>query len=167
MTVPNNPSELFSPFLPATYTIPEDPDRLTTFLVDKLSLFAEVINDKNIGVWTDTVSSLNGNKFSYDTTSKVRTGYNYLARIDSYPSSGTIVLPVPPNFNSQFALFQAWGSASLPATTPGTGNFFSFMSQGDSRISFVFTDQSITITTTALGSGYSGFLCVSFISDGV
>ena len=166
MTVPNNPQDLFSPFLPATYTIPEDADRLTTFLVDKLSNFADVINDKKIGVYTQSVSSLNGNKFVYDTTSRVRTGYQYLARVASYPANSSLVLPPPPNINNQFAVFQVWGSASKPATTPGTADYFSFYGEGNSKISFTFSDQAITITTTALGSGYSGFICVDYVADG-
>lgn len=161
-----NPAETFTPFLPSTFNSPEDEDTFKRWIGEKLTLFSDVINDKTIGVFTDTVSSLNGLKASYDTTSKTRTGYNYLARIASYPANGVLVLAVPPMMNPQFAVFQVWGSASKVPTTPGTGDYFSYMAKGDTRISFTFTDQAITVTTNALGAGYSGFICIVYVADG-
>ena len=166
--IPSNPIEPFSPFLPSTYNIPEAEDRLDVFLVDNLSTMSDVINDKKIGAYTQDVTSQNGNKFSYDTTSKVRSGSQYMARIKSYPANGTITVKPPPNINPQFMLFQAWGSASKPpsALGAGDGDFFSFYGTGNPKITFTFSDTAIVVTTIALGSGYSGFIVVDFIPDG-
>ncbi len=168
MTIANNPSELFSPFLPTTYDIPQEQDRLHSFLEETLANTADVINDKSIGTFTDTVSSFNGNKIIYD-TNRVRNGFNYLARVKSYPSNGTLVLPMPANVNPQFVILQTWGSASLPCSKidAGDGIYFSFNCEGDSRITYTISDTLITITTIALGSGYSGFIVISFIGDGI
>ena len=167
MTIQTNPQSTFSPFLPATFTVPEDEDRLRTFLVDNLSAISDVVNDKKIGVFVDTVSIENGNKFSYDTTKRTRSGYQYLARIVSYPANGVIVLPPPPLFNNQCIVFQVWGSASKPFTTAGTGDYFSFYGEGNSKITFTFTDTAITVTTVGLGAGYTGFIIVDYIVDGI
>jgi len=169
MTTPSNPINLFTPFLPSTYDVPNEEDRLHSFLEDKFSQFADVINDKTIGAFTQSVENLNGNKFAYDTTSKVRSGYQYLVRIANYPSSGTLTLSPPPNINPQFVIFQAWGSASKPpsALNAGDGDFFSFFGSGNPKITFTFSDTSIVVTTTALGTGYSGFICITYIRDGI
>ena len=167
MTYTSNPNELFSPFLPATTSVPEDEERLTTYLVDKFSQYADVINDKTIGVFTQSVSSLNGNKFIYDTTSKVRTGYQYLIRIPSFPNNTTATYSPPVELTKQFALFMAWGSASKPFTTPGSGDYFSFFGSGNPKITFTFSDTAIVVTTTSDMSAYSGFICINFIADGV
>ena len=162
-----NPREAFSPFLPATFNVPTEEDRLDVYLVDKLSQFSDVINDKTIGIFTQNVGLVNGNSYAYDTTSKTRTGYQYLARIASYPSNGSITLPPPPNLNNQVVIAQAWGSASKPPTsTPGTGDYFSFFGSGNPKITFTFSDTAIVVTTSGLGSGYSGFIFVVYIPDG-
>lgn len=167
MTTPTNPQELFSPYLPAFVSVPEDEGRRRSFLTDQFSAIADVVNDKKIGAYTQSVSSQNGNKFSYDTTSKTRAGFQYLIRIVEYPDTGSLTLDVPPEMSKQFAVFNVWGSASKPPTTPGSGNYFSFYSEGNSKITFTFTDANITVTTVGLGTGYSGFLCIDFIADGM
>lgn len=164
MSTPN-PSELFSPFLPSTFNVPEEEDRLNPYLGDKFSQFSDVINDKRIGGFTQDVETQNGQKIAYDVVSKVRSGYQFLARIKSYPANGTIVLPII-FINSQFRVFQVWGSASKPPTTPGTGDYITYVNQGNPKIFFTFTDQSITVTTVGLGTGYDGFIIIDYIKDG-
>jgi hypothetical protein len=176
MTIPSNPIEPFSPFLPSTYNVPEEEDRQRVFFVDKFSNFADVINDKKIGVYLQNAETFNGNKYFYDTTAKTRNGYQVLARIPSFPNTGVLVLTVntTPQYpltdvNPQFVVSQVWGSASKPcsAVGAGDGDYFSFYSQGDSRISFTTSDTTITITTTTNLSAYTGFIFIEFIRDGV
>jgi len=168
MTTPINPTNQFTPFLESTYNIPEEADRLRPYLNDKLSQISDVVNDKVIGAWTQSASSQNGRKYFYDTTSRLRNGMQFLARIESYPAAGSITLPVPKEMSSQFVVFQVWGSASKPPTSmPGTGDFFSFFGSGNPKITFTMTDQDIVITTVGLGTGYSGYICVDFIPDGI
>ena len=161
---PTNPSELFTPFLPSTFNVPEEDDRLKIFLVDKLSMFSDVINDKTIGLFVQNSENFNGEKWFYLTTGVTRNGYQSILYLPSV-ISGTYPLPIS-NVNDQFVVTQVWGSASLSPTTPGTGNYFSFMAQGDSRISFTMSDQSITITAAGL-SAYTGFIVIKYLRDGV
>lgn len=165
----SNPSELFSPFLPTTYNVPEEEDRRKSFLVDNFSTMADVINDKKIGAYTQATESFNGNKFSYDTTSKVRNGYQALVRIKSYPNTGVMTVSPPMDINPQFVVSNMWGSASKPPTKTGAGdgNYFTFQSSGNPLISFTMTDMAIVITTTADLSAYSGFIIIEYIRDGM
>jgi hypothetical protein len=167
MTILPNDGQIFSPFLPSTQNIPEEDDRLKVFLVDRFSNMADVINDKKIGSFTQGVVNYSGNKFAYDVTSKVRSGFQYLARIKSYPASGTITVSPPPNITQQFAIFNAWGVASKPpsSTGAGDGSYITYVNAGNPNISYTFTDTLITITST-LGAGFSGFFVVDFIYDG-
>lgn len=176
MTTPSNPIEPFSPFLPSTYNIPEEDDRRKTFFVDKFSAFADVINDKKIGVYLQAAETLNGEKWFYNTTSKTRNGYQAVAYIPSFPNTGIETLTLTstpqfpiPNINPQFVVKQVWGSASKPcsAVGAGDGDYFSFFSQGNSKISFTMSDTQIVITTTLDMSAYSGFIVVEYIRDGV
>src|SRR5665213_1612085 len=96
MSTPD-PSNLFTPFLPTTYNVPEEQDRLRTFLVDRFSNFADVINDKKIGVYVQTTEILNGESWFYKTTSKVRNGYQAIAYIPSFPVSGVLTLTLQSN----------------------------------------------------------------------
>ena len=167
MTTPTNPIELFTPFLPTTYNVPEDDERLSVFLVDKLSNFADVINEKRIGSFTQDSENLNGEKWIYDTTKKVRTGYQVIKRIPSFVNDS---YPMPLNdVNPQFVISQVWGSASKPCSSVGAGDgdYFSFFSEGNSKISFTMSDTTITITTTVDLSAYSGFIVIQYIRDGV
>jgi hypothetical protein len=178
MTTPTNPIELFTPFLPSTYDVPNEKDRLDAFLVEKFCNFADVINDKKIGAYTQEAENLNGEKWIYKVVSKVRSGYQAIAYIASYPNSGVLTLtltstPAFPisNINSQFVITNLWGSASKPCTDPdnttnGNGDYFSFYSQGDTRVSFTMSNKQIIITTTTNLSAYSGFIVIEYVRDG-
>lgn len=167
MTTPN-PSELFTPFLPSTYNIPEDDDRLKTYLTDNLNLFSDVINDKKIGMYVQGAESFNGEKWFYDVTTKLRNGYQSIARVSSYTNG--LILPVPiRNVNPQFVVSLVYGSASKPCTSvvANDGDYFSFMAQGDARISFTMSNKQIIITTDGLRAAYSGFIVIHYIRDGI
>lgn len=171
--IPTNPMELFTPFLPTTYNVPEVEDRLDVFLVDSLSNFADVINDKRIGTFTELTEAFNGEKWAYRITSKIRNGYQAIAYVPSLPNTGTLVLtgstfPIH-NINQQFVVTQVWGSASKPPTAVGTGNgdFFSFFGQGNSKISFTLSDTTLTITTTVDLSAYIGLFVIQYLRDGL
>lgn len=168
MTLPANPIEPFSPFLPSTYNIPEEEDRRRTFLVDKFSSHSDVINDKKIGVYLENAETFGGHKFWYDSTQITRNGYQFLARIKTYPANGSITLSPPPNINPQFMLIQAWGSASRPPVVlgDGTGDFFSFFGSGNPKVTFTFSDLAIVVTTVGLGTGYSGFIIIEYLHAG-
>ena len=163
-TEPENPSNLFTPFLPSTFTVPEEQDRSRAFLTDNLSRISDVVNDKKIGIYTQDTENLNGNSFSYDDPKKTRNGYQSIARIKSFVS-GPIPMPIS-NIDDQFVVSLVYGSASLPPTTPGTGDYFSFMAQGDTRISFVMSDTTITITASGPMAAYSGFIVIEYIRAG-
>lgn len=169
MTNPTNPQELFSPFLQATYNIPEEDDRLKTFLNDKFSAIADVTNDKKIGIYSDRAENFNGEKWGYLTTKKVRNGYQAIAYIPSFPNAGvsTIANPIP-NINSQFVITHTWGSASRPCTSvkAGDGDYFSFMNQGNPFISYTMSDTQIVITTTIDLRAWSGFIVIEYLRDG-
>jgi hypothetical protein len=168
MTTPTNPQNDFSPFLPTTVNFPEEQERLKTFLVDTFAQYADVINDKKIGLYLDGAEVLNGDKLGYDDPKITRNGFQYLARIESYPANGSITLTPPPNINPQFMLIQAWGSASKPPLVlgDGTGDFFSFYGSGNPKITFTFSDLAIIVTTNGLGTGYSGFIICEYLHDG-
>jgi len=176
MTTPTNPYEQFTPFLPTTYNIPEEQDRKDVFLYDRFANFADVINDKKIGVYMQAFETLNGNKWFYKTTGRTRNGYQALAFIPSYPNTGVLTITratVPqfpiPSINAQFVISDLWGTASKPCTAvgAGNGNYFSFMPQGDTRISFTMSDTTIVITTTVDLTAYNGFIIVEYIRDGI
>jgi len=172
MTAPNeptNPSNLFTPFIEATYNIPEEDDRGRVYLNDKLSSITDVVNDKKIGLYVQDAENFGGHKIFYDSTKITRNGYQFLARIANYPAAGVIVLDPPPNINEQFVIWNVWGSASKPpsATGAGDGDFFSYYSEGNSKITFTMTDLAITVTTVGLGTGYSGFIVVEYIRNGI
>ena len=173
-----NPSELFSPFLPTTYNIPKEEDRLNTFLLDSFSQFCDIINDKKIGVYVQETENFNGEKWWYLTPEITRNGYQTIAYIASFPNTGvlTLTLDSSPAFpiqdiNTEFVVTQVYGSASKPPTDPdnttaGTGDYFSFYSQGDARISFTMSNKEIVITTTTDMTAYSGFIVITYIREG-
>jgi hypothetical protein len=176
MTTPSNPQEPFNPFLSATVTVPEEEDRRRTFLVDNFSNMADVINDKKIGCYTQATESFNGEKWIYDTTKKVRNGYQSIARITRYPNAGVLTLTLTsdpkfpiPNINEQFVITNVWGSASKPCSKVGAGDgdYFSFYTQGNAKVSFTMSDTQIVITTTVNLSAYSGFIVIEYLRDGV
>lgn len=171
-----NPSELFTPFLATTYNVPEEEDRLHVFLVDRFSTFADLINDKKIGVYTQASENFNGEKWFYKTTQITRNGYQTIAYIPSFPASGTLTLtltstPQYPiaNVTPTFVVTHVWGSASKPCskTKAGDGDYFSFMAKGDPRISFTMSDTQIIIVTTIDMSAYSGFIVIQYLRNGV
>lgn len=167
MTTPTNPINPFSSFLPSTYNIPEEEDRVREFIGATFSEISDVINDKKIGAYTENTQSENGNKFSYDTTKKVRNGFQAIARIKSFVPQ-TIPLPIT-DVNPQFIISLVYGSASLPcsAVGAGDGNYFSFMPRGDSRIFFDMSDLTITISTDGARAAYQGIIVIEYIRDGV
>lgn len=182
MTTPINPAEPFSPFLPTTYNIPEEEDRVRTFLEDQFAQISDVTNDKKIGVYVEETAVLNGNKHWYANTQITRNGYQSFVFINGLPNGtlpfpgNTLVLTAATNpaypindVQPEFLMWHVWGTASLPptATGAGDGDFFSFMSQGDSRISFTMTDTVLTITTTVDLSAYYGFIVCEFIRAGI
>jgi hypothetical protein len=166
MTTPINPRELFTPFLPTTYNIPEETERTKTYLNDNFSRFSDVINDKKIGAYVQEAENFNGEKWSYDTTKKVRNGYQTIARIKSFISE-TIPMPIK-NINPQFVITLAYGSASKPCSKVGAGDgdYFSFFSQGNANISFTMSDTSITIVAAAPMSSYQGYIVIEYLKDG-
>lgn len=168
MTTPSNPSNLFSPFLPSTFNMPDEEGRSGEFVGKTFSQLSDVINDKVIGMFIQEINTFNGHKYFYDDPRKLRNGYRFLLRVESYPNAGPLVIPLPIEVNQQFIVSQVWGSASKApsAVGAGDGEYFSFYSEGDSRITFVMTDTEVTITTTADMTAYSGFIVVDNILDG-
>lgn len=172
----SNPRELFSPFLPTTYNIPEEEDRGKTFLVDSFSNFADVINDKRIGNYAQAFENFNGTKWFFGSTRITRNGYQAIAYIPSLPNAGSITLtetstpayPVP-NVNPEFIITHCWGSASRPCSSigAGDGDYFSFFTEGNSQITFTMSDTQIVITTTVDLSAYIGIIVVEYIRNGV
>jgi hypothetical protein len=186
MTTPidmGNPSDSFTPFLPTTYNIPEEEDRLPSFIEEQFANFSNVINDKKIGSVVDQSSVFNGELWQYITPGVFRNGYTVIAYIPSYPDTTTLTLTLPstpasagsvqnypiPNVNPEFVITQLYGTASKPPsiTGAGDGNFFKFNNQGDSRISFTMTDTVIVITTTGDYTAYSGFIFISYLRNGI
>src|SRR5574338_542242 len=168
MTVPINPQEPFSPFLPTTVNFPEEEDRLRVFLINLFANYADVINDKKIGMYVQSSENSNGNKFFYDTTKRTRNGFEWLARIVQYPNTSTLIVFPPPDINPQFVVTNIWGSASKPcsAVGAGDGDYFSFYSEGNSKITFTMSDTQIVITTTMDMTAYSGFIIIEYVRDG-
>lgn len=178
MTSFTNPNNPFTPFLPSTYDTPSEKDRLDVFLVEKLAGFADVINDKKIGAYTQSAENLNGEKWIYLTTKKVRSGYQIVCYVPSFIPQ-TLRIPIE-NINQQLIITHTWGSASLPCTSLGAGDgvYISFMQMGDTRISYTLTDIAlvtstdftgfeIVITTDGMRAGYSGFIVIEFLHDGI
>ncbi len=165
MTTQNTNND-FSPFLPSTFNLPEEEDRRIEWLGATFSELSDVINDKKIGMYVQDFFVQNGNKYSYDTTEKVRSGYECLLRVTSFPNTGVLTLLLPEPFTDQFSITNVWGSASRPPTTPGNGDYFSFYSVGNPKVTFVMNDLSVVITTTTDMTAYSGFIFIEFIKDG-
>lgn len=175
MTTPTNPIAPFSPFLPAVSVVPEEEDRRRTYLTDKFSSYADVINNKKIGAYTQAAENINGELWSYQSTKKVRNGYQSIAYIPILPNAGVLVLTrdTVPQFpiediNEQFVISMLYGTASKPPTAvnAGDGDFFAYNNRGDPRITFDMSDTTITITTTVDLRAYSGFIIVHYIKNG-
>lgn len=175
MSLTPNPSELFTPFLPSTFNLPEEEDRVHSYLGDKFSQFSDVINDKKIGTITQATENYNGESWQYRTTKFTRAGYQAIAYIPSYNAvtitlglTGTPLYPIP-QVNNELVITELYGTASKPpsSTGVGDGDYFSFMNRGDARISFTMSDTSIVITTDGTLSAYSGFIFVSYLRNGL
>ncbi len=175
---PTSPSNLFTPFIESTYNIPEEDDQSKAYLNDKLSGISDVVNDKKIGLYVHNAENFNGEKWHFISTKKVRNGYQVISYVASFINQ-VIRIPID-NINEQLIITHTWGSASLPTTSlgSGTGDYFSFMSMGDTRISYTLTDVTvitpsdkpgfeITITTDGMRANYSGFIVVEFLHDGL
>lgn len=171
-----NPMEPFTPFLPSTFNVPEDPDKLKDFILDEFVTLSDVINDKKIGAYTQQAESFNGEIWIYKTPRITRNGYQTMVYIPSLPNTGTLVInassnPAYPiaNINNEFVVTMLYGTASKPPTSIGAndGDFFQFNNQGDSRISFTMTDTVITITTTTDLSAYIGLIVIHYLRNGV
>jgi len=181
MTTPSNPADPFSPFLPSTYNIPEDDDRHDVFLQDVFSLHADVINDKSIGTMVQGNPNFAGGKWWYKDPKITRNEYQVFAYIPSYPAIGVLTLTLTdedPNkvfpiagIDPEFVITLSYGTASKPcsAVGAGDGDYFTFMNQGDSRVSWTMSDTTITITVTGVVdmSAYSGFIVIKFLRNGV
>lgn len=170
---PTNPSVPFSPFIPATYSVPEEEDRRRTFLVDRFSEFADVINDKKIGTIAQATENFDGMKYWYLSTQKTRNGFHTLAYIPSFTNGLTLTRTSNPQFPIQqidpnFRVAMTWGTANLPCSAVGAndGDYFSFMPKGDSRISYSFSDTQIVISTDGARASYSGFIFIQYIRAG-
>lgn len=171
-----NPREPFTPFLPTTYNVPQEQDRLNVYLVDRFSNFADVINDKKIGAYIQSTENQNGEKWFYKITNITRNGYQTMAYIPSLPNSTSITLrlntmpqfPIE-NIDTNFVITDMIGTASKPpsAIGAGDGDFFSFVNEGNSKISFTMSDKEIVITSTTNLSGYIGIIKIEYLRNGV
>ena len=170
MTTPQNPSNLFSPFLPTTYNFPEDDSRVPEFVQSNLANHSDVINDKRIGLFLDYSETFNGETWFYKTTNITRNGYSVIAYIPILPNAGVLVIPNPiKQANPELVMTNIYGTASRPCSAIGAndGIYFTFMSQGDTRISFVATDTIITLTSTVDLRAYRCFMVLEFLRNGL
>lgn len=161
--------ESFTPFLSPSVVIPEEEDRKEVFLQDQFTNMVYSLNAKTIGVY-QPVENLSGEVWQYGTTSadvkKVRNGYKIISFVPSFTNGLAITQPIQ-NIDPNFIMTLCWGTASLPKTaTPGSGDYFSFMAQGDSRIQFTISDTTINITTDGARAAYHGFIVQQYIRTG-
>ncbi len=171
----SSPRSPFSPFLPAIYDLPLEGERFKSSMSENLSLFADTINDKKIGAYTNAVSDQNGEKWIYITPKRTRNGFQAMTYIPSLPNAGVLVLtratdpqfPVD-NIDPNFVITMLYGTASRPcsAVGAGDGDYIMYNNRGDPRIFFDMSDTTITITTTVDMSAYSGFIVVHFLRAG-
>lgn len=170
MTTPN-PSELFSPFLPSTFNLPEEEDRIRDFLGETFSEVADVVNQKKIGSYTSGVETQNGEVWGYINPQIIRNGFQTFVFIPSWVSQ-TITLNTIPTFpisniDPNFMITHVWASATKRCSKigAGDGDYFSFYSQGDARIQFTMSDLQIVITAAGT-SAYSGFIVIEYLRRG-
>ena len=171
-----NPMFPFTPFLPSTFNVPEDPLKLKDFIVDEFTSLSDVINDKKIGLYTQGAENFNGESWFYRSTQVDRNGYQTMVYISALPNTTTLVIdvnsdPAYPisNINNEFVVTHLYGTASKPpsAIGAGDGDFFQFNNEGDSRITFTMTDTQITIITTTDLSAYIGLIVIHYLRNGV
>lgn len=175
MTSPN-PSEMFTPFLPSTFNLPEEEDRVKTWLSEKFSQVSDVVNDKRIGIVTQSAESFSGGKPFYRSTQVQRNEYQTLVYIPSLPNTTTLTIsltgfPLYPiaNVNPELVVTNLYGTASKPPTSVGAGDgdYIGFMNEGNSKISFTMSDIAIVITTTTDLSGYVGLIFINYVRNGL
>lgn len=179
MTTPTNPADPFTPFLPSTFNPPEEDDRHDIFLQDTFSNMADVINDKSIGTFVQGRENFNGEKWWYKDPKITRNGYQTFCYIPSFPNATTMTFTLgnaDPNLtfpitgiNNEFVITLSYGTASKPpsAIGAGDGDYFTFMNQGDTRVSWTMSDITIVVTTTVDMRAYSGFLVIKYLRNGV
>ena len=176
MTITPNPQELFTPFLPSTYNIPEEEDRQKTWFGETFSQFSDVINDKKIGTIAQATENFSGGKWFYKVTGITRNEYQAICYIPSLPNTTTVTIgltgtPQYPiaNVNNQLVITQLYGTASRPPSQTGAGDadYFSFLNQGDARVSFTMSDMAIALVTTTDLSKYTGLIYVSYLRNGL
>jgi hypothetical protein len=179
MTTPGNPADPFTPFLPTSYNIPEEEDRHDIFLQDTFTEFSNVINDKTIGTMVVGRENLGGEKWWYKNTRITRNSWQTFLYISSLPNAGVItfninelnpdlLFPIP-GINNEFVITLTYGTASKPPSFVGAGDgdYFTYMNQGDTRASWTMSDTTIVVTTTVDLSGYSGFIVIKYLRNGV
>jgi hypothetical protein len=88
----------------------------------------------------------------------------YMASIVSGTFSIPAVVPIQNN-NSNFLMTLCYGTASKPQTTAGTGDYFSFMNQGNSLITFTVSDTLLTITADASLAAYKGVFVFEYLKN--
>lgn len=167
-----NPSELFSPFLPSTFNLPEEEDRIRDFLGETFSEVADVVNQKKIGSYTAQVETQNGEVWFYNSTQIVRNGFQTIIYIPSWitrtiTSNTNPAYPIA-NVDPNFIVTHIWASASKPCSKigEGDGDYFSFFGSGNPHITFTMSDTQIAITTDGSTSGYSGFIVIEYLRRG-
>ena len=168
MTIPTNPINLFTPFLPSTFNMPDEEGRRVEWLGSTFSGISDVVNSKKIGSYTHSAINFNGEEWIF-IKNKVRNGYQIILYIASLPNADTLIIPNPIiDINPQFVITLTYGTASKPCTSTGAGDgdYLTFMNRGDPRIFWDMSDTTITITTTIDLSLYSGFLVIHFLRDG-
>jgi hypothetical protein len=164
MTTPftENPQNLFTPFLSTTFNIPEQ-ERIPSFLNEQFANISDVVNQKKIGVY-GPYENFNGELWYYKTTHVERNGYQAILYLPSL-ISGTYPLPIQ-GIDQNFVITHLWGSCSKPPTTPGTGDYASFMTQGNPAVTFSMNDLNIMVTTTVDLSAYSAFFVIEYLRAG-
>ena len=159
----------FSPFLPTTQNIPKDEKSFDYFLNDQFALIADAVNLKTIGIFS-TAEQQNGENWYYgSTTIQVQKTRNGLQTVLFIPSlvSGPIPNPVQ-NIDGNFIMTEVYGTASKLASAigAGDGDYFTFVNEGNSHVSFTVSDTTITITTDGSLSAYQAFIVQKYIKSG-
>lgn len=174
----SNPDELFTPFLGSVFSLPSEKDRFGVFILDSFNDFVDSINDRKIGTITDAAENFNGEVWTYSTSRVIRNGYQTFAYIPSLPNAGVLTIdtnnpttyPTYPikGVNPELTVTFTYGSASKPCTAigAGDGDYFSFMSKGDPRISYTLSDTNIVITTTVDLTAYSCYIVINYLRNG-
>lgn len=156
-----------NPFLPTEIQPPEEEDRFKVFLIDTLQKIIDVINDKTIGIYLPT-EVYNGQNWNYiNPNNPDKFGYRvifYMASIVTGTFAIPAIVPIQNN-NANFLMTLCYGTASKPQTTPGSGDYFSFMNQGNPLITFTVSDNMLTITADASLAAYKGVFVFEYLKN--